>query len=65
METLSVTFSYESTLKIPVLLVEVTPFDVLIGVKIPGQASISYESLNPVPFKSLEDVVLSFLERFP
>ncbi len=65
METLSVTFSYESTLKIPLLMVEVTPFDILIGVKVPGQASISYESLNPVPFKSLEDVVLSFLERFP
>ncbi|MBS0185006.1 MAG: glucokinase [Proteobacteria bacterium] len=65
METLSITFSYESTLKISLLLVEVTPFDILIGVKVPSQTTISYESINPFAFTSLEDIVLNFLERFP
>lgn len=60
MSSLTIPFPVFSRLKVSLLLVEVTPFDVLIGVLTPSDTSLTYNSIAPSPFKSLEDLVENF-----
>lgn len=65
MVSLSVSFPSSDTFESLLLLVEVTPFDVLIGVKDSEQDLMNYESINPLPYQSLESLIQNFLDRHP
>ena len=62
MTSLTTPFPILSQLKTPLLLVEVTPFDVLIGVLNPVEPILSYDSISPLPFHSLEDLMQNFFD---
>ena len=59
----NLSFPDSLVLESSLLLVEVTPYDILIGVTMPHQNLMTYDSINPILFNSLEDLVLTYLDR--